>query len=906
MMKNIKQLIINGKKSFDDFGVYIGSRKISQPTKKSIKESVPFSNKVYDFSKLNGELYWEERKLEYSFDIAEYTTEEMEVIKTKLLTWLLNVHDSDIYDPYIGDYHFHGSYDSDSWSEDFGAGTINVTFSVYPYKISNSDFTVIESMDGETTINGGDEIENTSYSQMRRLSVHGASYQKTTKGNQLFNYKDGRSVTNGITVDENDWITVMYDNSSGEGVAFCYYYTSDLNLKPNTKYTVVTEIKEISGTGKLYSYSKLWDTPQSDGQFSTEKIYNFTDLTNNQIKVDTPTTLDTFENLDKNHGIRTMVRFGIGESGSITFRLSVLEDTSVTPETFIYEPYTNGASPNYSYPQKIKTLAGIRNFYNFEDVESKNVEVSADENGWITCQYDNSSGTNVKYFNYWTNNLNLKTDTEYNIICEVKKVSGTGKLVFVSTMTGSGQFNSVHGFGFETLWNNCIKTKLVTTKTDFTDIKSGLRTFIQFDAGQKGSVTFRLSVIENTSITSDNFTYVPFEKWLKIDTSTPNLYNFKDLKEKSNEVVIDNDGWITCKYDNSLGSNTKYLNYYTHNLNLKPSTNYIVVVEVKEVSGTGRLFSYSYHGDVGGQFNRSYAINLNTLSKGMIKICEATTKDSFNGVDYGLRTYACFDSGESGSITFRLSVLEDTSVTADTFKYCGYGKDSILIDMIDNELVQIGDVKDELIIDDSSTKIVKNIGKFVFDGSEDWGTWTLTNGNTRFNVDVPNGKKEKYLPICSHFKYEFSNEYGYMFIGDKGEVCLQYNGTLEEFKTWLSENPMTVYYLLAEPYEIELTKVELLHTFDEVTQITINDELNTTLDVSYNEKKTILINNNSSHRITPTIKSEGNFTIKLNNLSYSVAEGVYTNSEFYLESGLNEVVIVGVGKIAFEYVEEVF
>lgn len=135
----IKQLEINGLKSYDDFGVFISTRKISSPKKKSIKETVPFSNVIYDFSKMNGEIYWEERTLEYSFDIAEFTTEEMEVVKSDLLSWLLNVQDADIYDPYIGDYHYHGSFDSDSWEEDFGAGTLSVSFTVYPYKIANYD-----------------------------------------------------------------------------------------------------------------------------------------------------------------------------------------------------------------------------------------------------------------------------------------------------------------------------------------------------------------------------------------------------------------------------------------------------------------------------------------------------------------------------------------------------------------------------------------------------------------------------------------------------------------------------------------------------------------------------------------------------------------------------------------------
>lgn len=149
----IKQLEIDGLKSYDDFGLYISSRKISQPKKKIIKETIPFSNVVYDFSNINGELYWEERTLEYSFDIAEFTTEEMEDVKSKVLNWLLNVHDTNIYDPYIGDYHFRGSFESDSWEEDFGGGTLSVVFSVYPYKIANEKTILKYSLkDGENNI----------------------------------------------------------------------------------------------------------------------------------------------------------------------------------------------------------------------------------------------------------------------------------------------------------------------------------------------------------------------------------------------------------------------------------------------------------------------------------------------------------------------------------------------------------------------------------------------------------------------------------------------------------------------------------------------------------------------------------------------------------------------------------
>lgn len=134
-----KEIRSNGKGSFTDFGLAIKGRTISLPVKKTIKDSVPFQNGSYDFSKINGEIFWEERTIEYVFDIAEFTTEEMETIKDKVVDWLLNIFDADIEDDYTQGYYYHGSYDSNSWSEDFGQGELTIQFAVYPYKYAKEE-----------------------------------------------------------------------------------------------------------------------------------------------------------------------------------------------------------------------------------------------------------------------------------------------------------------------------------------------------------------------------------------------------------------------------------------------------------------------------------------------------------------------------------------------------------------------------------------------------------------------------------------------------------------------------------------------------------------------------------------------------------------------------------------------
>ena len=135
----IDQLIIGEKASFDDFGASLAKRNIKPPKKKSIKETVPHSNVTYDFSAINGEVYWEERELEYIFEMIASTPERLEEMKIAFSNWIMNVIEQNIFDPFLPDYHFVGTYEDMNFSDDDGMDktTVTVVFLAYPYKIAN-------------------------------------------------------------------------------------------------------------------------------------------------------------------------------------------------------------------------------------------------------------------------------------------------------------------------------------------------------------------------------------------------------------------------------------------------------------------------------------------------------------------------------------------------------------------------------------------------------------------------------------------------------------------------------------------------------------------------------------------------------------------------------------------------
>lgn len=134
----LDQLIIGNRASYDDFEASVKERTIKDGAKKEIKDSVPFSNVTYDFSAINGEIYWEDKELEYTFEITADTPEELEVKKIAFKSWIMNVMGEKLYDPFILDYHFIATYKSiDIDDSEIEKSTITATFTAYPYMIAN-------------------------------------------------------------------------------------------------------------------------------------------------------------------------------------------------------------------------------------------------------------------------------------------------------------------------------------------------------------------------------------------------------------------------------------------------------------------------------------------------------------------------------------------------------------------------------------------------------------------------------------------------------------------------------------------------------------------------------------------------------------------------------------------------
>ena len=176
---------INNKHSYGDFGLYLKSRNISLPEKKTIRQTVPFMNGYYDFSALNGAPAWNERKIEYAFDVTNDSAVELDFFVSYIMDWLGNVHEVDIYDDTMYGFHWHGSYDSCSltWDDSGMQAEIQVTFVVHPFKIANEP-TAYTMTAGTYTVRNDGMAVNPTVSATADMAVQIGSYVTSVPANE--------------------------------------------------------------------------------------------------------------------------------------------------------------------------------------------------------------------------------------------------------------------------------------------------------------------------------------------------------------------------------------------------------------------------------------------------------------------------------------------------------------------------------------------------------------------------------------------------------------------------------------------------------------------------------------------------------------------------------------------------
>lgn len=154
-----------------------------------------------------------------------------------------------------------------------------------------------------------------------------------------------------------------------------------------------------------------------------------------------------------------------------------------------------------------------------------------------------------------------------------------------------------------------------------------------------------------------------------------------------------------------------------------------------------------------------------------------------------------------------------------------------------HELASKNDIKDEL--DEATGILTKRIGKVVLDGSEDWKLSSTESMPYIYFSDaqVPTSNNDIPNMLCTHYKVMKRSGLtnGYVTLSTTKNLIFYDKvnaNNLDTWKTYLSNNPVTVYYVLAEPETIQLQPTEI-ELFKGTNNIYTLDDLEPNMNITY-------------------------------------------------------------------------
>lgn len=232
-----KGIIFNGKHSYKDMGVKLSQPGIIEyPQKKKIKVTPPHSNTTYDFSELYGSQPYSERTLRYQFNIVNRhnnTFINTRHLASTLSNWLLNSNGKQrLIDPHTPHYHYLAEVEGDLALERLlKFGVLDVTFTAYPFRISNYpegeipwdafnfDFDVAQEV--KHTVNGTKVITlyNTGTPNVVPTVITSAPI-KVTKGNVEYSFSAGTSKNDSFQLPSGEHELTLKGNGT---IEFIFY-----------------------------------------------------------------------------------------------------------------------------------------------------------------------------------------------------------------------------------------------------------------------------------------------------------------------------------------------------------------------------------------------------------------------------------------------------------------------------------------------------------------------------------------------------------------------------------------------------------------------------------------------------------------------------------------------------------
>lgn len=453
------------------------------------------------------------------------------------------------------------------------------------------------------------------------------------------------------------------------------------------------------------------------------------------------------------------------------------------------------------------------NLFDINDRLSFNSIFKVDEEGYITATIPANNTEDYQYYNFFTKKSNLvKANTNYLIICEVVKMPTTKCSIRLTSVDKStpGQID-----GNVTISGKAsgLEINLMKTKSDMSDSESFTRGYFSTSPGfTENQIKFRVSVLEDTSITADTFKYEPYTGGMP----SPNPDYPQEIESVENPSVI-----VT-------GKNLAITQ------NVRGSNN---LVNAKIVRGQKYTLSFDCNKRVAMNINSKRQSGTTLRNINPLKI--GRNSCSFRAIDDGDIFFNCYGSTDNtDNLQINNIQIERGDTSSDYEPYKG-----IQTATLNYELNGIDDVRDELIVrTDGTGQLIQRISeeKFKFKGFSE--SADCPGRYVKINCLKNNYKKsvKGFCNIASYSDWGTPKDNSWIFGITQRHMYLappkNENYTLNELNEYLADIEIAIIAQLEEPIVTDLTVEEVqkllaLHTNKPNT--TIWNDQNAEMQITY-------------------------------------------------------------------------
>lgn len=482
------------------------------------------------------------------------------------------------------------------------------------------------------------------------------------------------------------------------------------------------------------------------------------------------------------------------------------------------------------------------NLFDINDRLSFNSIFKVDEEGYITATIPANNTEDYQYYNFFTKKSNLvKANTNYLIICEVVKMPTTKCSIRLTSVDKStpGQID-----GNVTISGKAsgLEINLMKTKSDMSDSESFTRGYFSISPGfTENQIKFRVSVLEDTSITADTFKYEPYTGGMP----SPNPDYPQEIESVENPSVI-----VTGKNLLVNNAKSKQIRNLIYTVNEDKSISVKGTYEVGKDVTESDIYLFGTFNDEGQYVyipKGRYSINTISVPNGTY-IAREKTKGSIINSENIIKTLSeqdCYfyswvfritKDGTYNSTIYPQMEVGNTATEYEPYKEIQSAQQTC-------ELSGIGDVKDELIVRaDGTGQLIQRISeeKFKFKGFSE--SADCPGRYVKINCLKNNYKKsvKGFCNIASYSDWGTPKDNSWIFGITQRHMYLappkNENYTLNELNEYLADIEIAIIAQLEEPIVTDLTVEEVqkllaLHTNKPNT--TIWNDQNAEMQITY-------------------------------------------------------------------------